>query len=159
MPRVTPPEDSESLQSRMGATQPPTIGHHLISEHRIASFLDPAPERPGRMAVWSRLTGPLATSSPQMTPAVIAFLADLVPLAVSAAAGVAGAGTSLDNSLRVGEAVDSEWVLLEVDADVAVGGYGHGHVRIWSPDGHMVAVGTQSARMFSFEEFARHLSG
>jgi acyl-CoA thioesterase len=165
MPRVTPPEDSESMHDRMagsahrgGGPADLSIGHHLISEHRFADFLDPAPERPGRMAVWSRLTGPLADEPPYLSPAAIAFLADLVPLAVSAAAGVAGAGTSLDNSLRVGEDIDSEWVLLEVDADVAVGGYGHGHVRIWSPDGHMVAVGSQSARMFSFEEFARHLS-
>jgi acyl-CoA thioesterase len=172
MPRVTPPEDSESLHDRMagaaggdlvkgrvgGNRQELAVGHHLISEHRFADFLDPTPERPGRMAVWSRLTGALSEGPPRMTPAAIAFLADLVPLAVSAAAGVAGAGTSLDNTLRVGEPIDSEWVLLDVDADVAVGGYGHGHVRIWSPDGHIVAVGSQSARMFSFDEFARHLS-
>jgi len=199
MPRVTPPDDSESMHDRMAGSASGgarvgelEVGHHLISEHRFADFLDPAPERPGRMAVWSRLTGELGSaerrgadgsaerrgadgsaerrgadgsaerrgadgSAERLSPAAIAFLADLVPLAVSAAAGVAGAGTSLDNTLRVGELVDGEWVLLEVDADVAVGGYGHGHVRIWSPDGHMVAVGSQSARMFSFEEFARHL--
>ena len=88
-----------------------------------------------------------------MTPAVLGFLADMVPLAVCRACGVEGAGTSLDNSLRIGEPGDSEWVLLELDAHLAVGGFGHGHVHVWSPDGRMLATGTQSARLFSVADF------
>ena len=53
------------------------------------------------MALWARLTGDLASSVSMAarvaTPAVLGFLADLIPLAVSRACGVAGAGTSLDN--------------------------------------------------------------
>ena len=73
--------------------------------------------------------------------------------------GVEGAGTSLDNSLRLGEPADSEWVLLDLDAHVAVGGYGHGQVHLWAPDGRMLATGTQSARLFSFESFLTKRDG
>jgi acyl-CoA thioesterase II len=85
----------------------------------------------------------------------LGFLADMVPIACARACGVAGAGTSLDNSLRIGEPADAEWVLMELDAHVAVGGYGHGHVHLWSPDGRLLATGSQSARLFSIDDFAR----
>lgn len=161
MPRVPPPDACEDWRGprRHGAatprpTEPPRVGHHLVSDLREAPLLDgDDPTRPGRMVLWARLTEPVAPSVPTTTPAVLGFLADLVPLAVAQACGVDGAGTSLDNSLRVGEPVDSEWVLLDVDAHVAVGGYGHGHVHLWSPDGRMLGTGSQSARLFSMADF------
>jgi acyl-CoA thioesterase len=137
----------------------PEVGHHLVSEHRDAPIADDAGDRPGRMAVWARLTGAAADAPPVMTAAVVGFLADLVPLAVCRACGVDGAGTSLDNSLRVGDLVDTEWVLLDLDAHIAVGGFGHGQVHVWSPDGRMLATGTQSARLFSIDDFMRRRAG
>ena len=106
------------------------------------------------MAMWARLTDDVR-SSPEMTPATLGFLADMVPIACAWACGVAGAGTSFDNSLRIGEAVDTEWVLLDLDAHVAVDGFGHGQVHLWSPDGRMLATGTQSAILFSVDDFLR----
>jgi acyl-CoA thioesterase len=165
MPRVVPPEDGESwgVSREMAADRArelnrPVVGHHLVSEHRDAPLLDAEAQRPGRMTVWARFTGDWQTAFPHMTPAGLGFVADLVPLAVSRACGVDGAGTSLDNSLRIGEPVDSEWVLLDVDAHVAVGGFGHGHVHVWSPDGRLLATGTQSARLFALEDFLRKQS-
>ena len=165
MPRVPPPEDCDpwGASREMVADQArelsrPVVGHHLVCEHRDAPLLDLEAQRPGRMTVWTRFTGELQAAFPHMTPAGLGFVADLVPLAVSRACGVNGAGTSLDNSLRIGEPVDSEWVLLDVDAHVAVGGFGHGHVYVWSPDGRMLATGTQSARLFSLEDFMRKQS-
>jgi acyl-CoA thioesterase len=166
MPIVPPPEDCPAWRaSRQVAVEEarapgaPAIGHNLVCEHRDAPLLDAVEERAGRMTVWTRFTGPLQATFPHMTPAGLGFVADLVPLAVARACGVDGAGTSLDNSLRIGEPVDSEWVLLDVEAHVAVGGFGHGHVHVWSPDGRMVATGTQSARLFSLEDFVRKQSG
>lgn len=37
---------------------------------------------------------------------------------------------------------------------MAVGGFGHGRVTLWSPDGRILAVGSQTARLFSFDDFA-----
>lgn len=132
------------------------VGHHLVTESRAAPLLDEDPTRPGRFALWSRLRWDVlgVDPPPAMTAATLAFLADLVPVAIARACGVVGAGTSLDNSLRVGEPSDGvEWVLVEVDAHVAVGGYGHGEVDLWSEDGRLLATGTQSARLFDLAGF------
>ena len=98
--------------------------------------------------MWARIHGETAT-----TAAKLGFLADMVPVAVCRAAGVMGAGTSLDNSLRVGRLVDSEWVLLDHEGHAADGGYGHGLVHLWSPDGVLMATGSQTAKLFSIESF------
>jgi acyl-CoA thioesterase-2 len=105
-------------------------------------------QRPsGQRAMWARVTGEQAT-----TAAKLGFLADMgVAHAICDAAGVAGAGTSLDNSLRVGRLVDTEWVLLDVHGIVAEGGYGHGLVHLWSPDGALLATGSQSVKLRMFE--------
>ena len=34
---------------------------------------------------------------------------------------------------------------------VAVGGYGHGAVQIWTEDGHLLATASQSASMFEIQ--------
>src|SRR5215218_9762503 len=83
------------------------------SEHREAEVLDRSDARPGQMAIWARLTGEVPGGG-EMTPATLGFLADMVPLACARSCGVAGAGTSLDNSLRIGEPADTEWVLLDL---------------------------------------------
>ena len=166
MPRVHPPDEAPPWgRLGMDAHERPRVGNHLVSEHRAAALLDPRDDRPGHFALWARMTEPApdgepaaqrpprTASSAAMTPAILGFLADMVPLAVCQAAGVQGAGTSLDNSLRLGEVADTEWVLLELDADVAVGGLGHGHVHLWSPDGRLLGVGTQSARLFTIDDF------
>ncbi len=110
-----------------------------------------APEEPvRRIAMWGRLTGERET-----TAAKLGFLADFVPIVVTRAAGVIGAGTSLDNTLRVARLVDSEWVLLDLIPHVAYGSYGHGTVDIWTPDGVLLATGSQTAKLFSFDSFTR----
>ncbi len=153
MPAVPPPDDCEVWtgpgESRMLEL---SVGHHLVSEHRHVSMPDEA-EHPGHLGLWSRLAGDLITEPRELTATVLGFLADMVPLAVTKACGVEGAGTSLDNSLRLGPPTDGEWVLLELQADFAVGGYGHGVVLVWSTDGKLLAAGSQSARLFSLSDF------
>ncbi len=73
-------------------------------------------------------------------------------LAPSAAAtGIAGAGTSLDNTLRMGRLVDTEWVLLDVEGSFARNGYGHGHCHVWAEDGTLLATASQSSPLLIFE--------
>jgi acyl-CoA thioesterase len=73
----------------------------------------------------------------------------MVPSAVVRAAGRAGAGTSLDNSMRFGPApaTDCEWVLIDFDPYFAHGGYAHGGARVWSSDGTLLAVASQTATL------------
>lgn len=101
------------------------------------------------VAMWARFR-----DGRPFTPAAIGFIADFVPLGVARAAGKMGAGSSLDNSMRFrGGATEAAWVLLELRGDFAHGGFGHGTVRVWDPDGALLATGSQSASMrYLFEE-------
>jgi len=154
MPRVPEPEACADWRGpgNVDWGLVPDIGHHRVVEYRAAPQHAAAPDRPGHLALWTRLRGDMAAARPGLSPAVLGFMADLVPLAICRACGVDGAGTSLDNSLRVGRPGDSDWVLLELDGHSAVGGYGHGHVHCWSQDGRLLATGTQSARLATAAE-------
>ena len=150
MPTVAPVDDSPPFGGNRSRSwsENGEVGHHRVSEFREAQLVDSSADNPGHMLTWARITGEACT-----TAAKLGFLADMVPVAVCRAIGVAGAGRSLDNSLRVGQLVDTEWVLLEHEGHVADGGYGYGLVHIWSPDGVLMATGSQTARLFSIESF------
>lgn len=83
----------------------------------------------------------------RVTPALLGFLADMIPSAVVHALGHMGGGTSLDNTLRLGHPADTEWVLLELEPHVARGGTGTGTGLLWAPDGTLLAVASQSASL------------
>jgi acyl-CoA thioesterase-2 len=145
MPRVAPPEPREGSPWPDGVGDG-TMGQQLISDFTKADFLDEHIGPHPRTGIWARLRGEVAT-----TPAKLGFLADVVPIGVTRACGVPGAGSSLDNSLRVATPVDTEWILIEVIANAAVGGWGYGEGRIWSPDGVLMATASQTARVFPFD--------
>jgi acyl-CoA thioesterase len=116
------------------------IGHLAACELRDATGGDTSALR-----YWSRVPGWSATS-----PAMLGYLADYVPLAVMLALGVPGAGTSLDNTLRLGAEVDGDWVLIDGRGDLAARGYGHGSILLWSESGALLAVATQTAMLRRF---------
>jgi acyl-CoA thioesterase len=139
MPRVSPPGDSLPLH---GGTESPMhdLGFTRNLEFREA-VLDESDTR--MMALWARLTPPRR----EMTPAGVAYLADMVPGAIARAAGKLGGGFSLDNALRFADVRPTEWVLLHLRGDVATHGYGHGSFTAWSRDGALLATGSQTASM------------
>jgi acyl-CoA thioesterase len=111
-----------------------------------------APPLPGNttarthLTLWARVPGHPAT------PAVIAYLADMVPLSIARAADRAGGGSSIDNTMRfAGATTADEWILLELDPHLASGGYGHGSVLVWSPEGQLLATGGQTASLLLFD--------
>jgi acyl-CoA thioesterase len=143
MPEVTPPEDGGPMV--IGLRQPDHFaGFTQQVEYRQARPVGDGGDvgSPAPFLLWARLT------DHPMTPAGIAFVADMVPPAIAYAAGKVGGGASLDNNLRFGPSpADLEWVLLEVRGQMAVGGHGHGSAEIWAPDGTLLAVGGQSTNM------------
>jgi acyl-CoA thioesterase len=150
-PRVVPPDECAIWGP---AAHRADIGHHRISDYREATLLAPDPSRPGHMAMWVRVL-----DSPTTTSAKLGYIADMVPIAVCRAAGVVGAGTSMDNTIRVGELVDCDWVLIELEGELAAGGFGHGTTHLWSPDGVLLGTGSQSTKLFAFTELmARRLA-
>lgn len=148
MPVVAPPDQGALLHpGPPGAESPGDPTFRRIVEYRETP-IERTPRAGAALALWSRFT-----DGRPMTPAGIAFVADMVPIAVARAAGKLGAGMSLDNSLRFGMVRPVEWVLLELQGNLAAGGYGHGTVRAWSDDGELLAIGGQTATMiYLFDE-------
>jgi acyl-CoA thioesterase len=113
---------------------------HRNLEFREATFELRRPQ--GRLALWARLT-----TGADLTRAGVAYLADRVPMAIARAAGRMAPGFSLDNCLRFAAIPPTRWVLLELQGQVASDGYGHGSLTVWSPEGTLLAIGSQSATM------------
>jgi acyl-CoA thioesterase len=152
MPAVSGPEEAtnrEYPRPEFAFDHPDgDVTFRRMCEYRDAEIVNTDRAGAGTMMLWSRFN-----ERREMTPAAIAFLADMVPVAVARAAGKHGAGTSLDNSLRFVDVPDTEWVLLEMQGNFAGGGYGHGIIRVWSQDGELLATGSQTASMiYVFDE-------
>ena len=127
-------------------TYPDTPGrlHHLV-EQRIAAgeWGDAASSPSGLARVWVRMPDSLMGST-----LGLAIAADFIPLAIRAALGRESAfGASLDNTVRYVTRADTEWVLADFAMAAIDDGIGHGSVRLWSPDGELLAVGSQTCML------------
>jgi acyl-CoA thioesterase len=136
MPPVSGPDDSEPFELGFPLEIPEVTeqGPFALAEYRQA--------RGGQgWEVWARMR-----DTPQ-SRATLGYLGDFVPSAVVRAAGRVGGGTSLDNSIRFGPEVPvgTDWLLLDFDPFFASSGYVHGAVRMWSADGLLLAVASQTA--------------
>ncbi len=140
MPRVSSPDDSEPTPFGPASPEVREMAVSRRLEFRQATSLDEPP--PGSLALWARLQG-----IDELTRAGVAYLADMVAPAVARAAGRLGAGVSLDNSLRFADVPPADWVLLDLRGELASNGYGHGSFTVWTPDGALVATGSQTASM------------
>ena len=106
----------------------------------------PTEIEPGRIAVWSRMPELLEPSA-----ATFAVLGDYVPMGISFTEGGRAGSTSLDNTLRVIDLSPSDWYLLDIRVDAITNGFGHGIIHIWSQDGTLCAIGSQSCIVRSRE--------
>jgi acyl-CoA thioesterase len=160
MPTVAPPSSAETaahpfaaMAKAAGVDQPdaPTsfpqdTGFASVVEMRPAEVLDHPDPGPGRICMWLR-----RKDRETVTPALAAFMADMVPMSVALASGQMAGGTSLDNSIRIGTFVETEWILLDLRPHLAAGDYGHGSAHIWSEDGRLMATASQTASMIRFD--------
>ena len=80
----------------------------------------------------------------QVMAATLAVLGDFVPMGIGQSLGVRGGGNSLDNTLRVGRLVPTEWVLMDVRVHMVQRGFGHGLVHMFAEDGTLLATASQS---------------
>lgn len=161
MPKVTPPSDADdgsgnpfSVMARSAGVErpeaPPSMprdtGFASVIEMRAADVVDHPDPGPGRVCMWLR-----RKDGEAITPALAAFMADMVPMSVALACGAMAGGTSLDNSIRIGTFVETEWILLDLRPHLAAGDYGHGSAHIWSESGHLMATASQTASMIRFD--------
>lgn len=156
-PEVTGPEDSEprdgpfaTMLRNAGILDAPPLpsglGFNAVVEFREPEVLSHPDPGPGRVCMWVR-----RRDGAPVTPATVAFMADMVPLSVAHGCGVVAGGISLDNTIRLGAFRDTEWVLVDLRAHLAVGDYGHGAAHVWSRDGELLATASQSASMIQFD--------
>ncbi len=139
MPDVPGPDDAGPWMPRVPFEIPMDRPSWLtITELREVQGMTPRP-------LWARLR------DRALTRAALGFLADMVPSAVMQAAGRPGAGTSLDNAMRFGPPPDCEWLLIDFDPYFASGGYVHGGARLWSEDGTLVGIASQTASAILFD--------
>jgi acyl-CoA thioesterase len=97
----------------------------------------------GAFAVWIRCwegTQPVSVAD-------LAFVGDFMPLGFADAAGRPFAGNSLDNTIRVGDAASTEWMLLSVHVQQVANGFGHGHAELWAEDGTLMGHVSQTVVM------------
>lgn len=144
-PSVRPPAEAPPFVLPLPPALRPIAAKVLRNiEMRSAEPLPRGDGSHAHLRLWTRVPGSVAT------PAVMAYLADMVPLSIAHAAGRAGGGSSIDNTMRFSGAATAEWVLLDLVPSFASGGYGHGGLRVWSPGGELLATGSQTASLLLF---------
>ncbi|MEY2424815.1 MAG: hypothetical protein QOI61_387 [Actinomycetota bacterium] len=117
------------------------MSFNRVAEFRAVELLEDEKRTKGSFVLWARIPGHVAS------PAIMGYLADMSPTAVARGAGKMGGGTSLDNSMRFGPDATDEWVLMEMHGHLAVGGYGHSSIHMWSPDGVLLGYGGQTSNI------------
>ena len=111
-----------------------------VSRRQLAKGRPPV-DTGGRAAFWIRLPG-----GPHVPDAAeLALVGDLVPSGFPSATGRPITGSSLDNTIRLGDLVETEWVLADVHVHAVVNGYGHGIAHLFAEDGTLLATASQSA--------------
>ena len=141
MPEVPRPENCSAREMRFdtgGQYLPDRMDVRLASARLFTEM--PGPGMPGgRSALWAKLPDVLELSS-----AALAVLGDYVPFGIGQALGLMAGGNSLDNTLRIGRIVPTEWVLLDIRVHQVANGFGHGDVHLWSESGTLLATASQS---------------
>lgn len=132
MPEVPPPDDCPRRESRWNVAD--SILSRLDQRWAIEEM------HTGRCAVWTRMPDLLAVSAPSL-----AVLGDYVPLGLGTTLEHELSVTSLDNTIRLVNVVETDWVLVDIRVDAVAHGFGHGTVHLWATDGTLMAVASQSA--------------
>lgn len=140
MPTVPGPDDCPGRVSRWDVGD--TIMERLdirIANGRQWSELDGTIIEDGRSAVWVRVRGS------KMNSAALAIVGDYVPYGIAQAMGRWTRSNSLDNTMRMLNIVDTDWILADIRIHGVRNGFGHGLVHLWSEDGTLMATASQTA--------------
>jgi acyl-CoA thioesterase II len=140
MPDAPRPDDSRSWIGP-SAEGEQILDHYEIrfAHGRMIAELDGTPGT-GRAALWCR-----AARGPRpMSAGDLALVGDMLMPSLSGALGAPAAGNSLDNTLRVVERATTEWVLLDVSVDASIDGFAHAGAHLWTEDGTLLAVVSQT---------------
>lgn len=152
MPEVPTPEECSKREMRLttdGNSLPDRLDVRLALGRGMAELSGEGMPG-GRSALWAKMPDVLDMSS-----ASLGILGDYVPFGIGQALGLPAGGNSLDNTLRMGEQVPTEWVLLDVHVHQVHNGFGYGDVHLWSESGTLLATASQSAIVRMWPDMAR----
>jgi len=124
------------------ALRPSGIGRRLELREALPTG---APPPPGITRVWARFT-----DGDPGTMLATAIVSDFLPLAIRDALDRETFGTSLDNTIRFvpgATAPAGGWLLAEFHLDVLVDGVAHGVVCMWTADGALLSVASQTCNV------------
>jgi acyl-CoA thioesterase len=93
----------------------------------------------GRSYLWATFPGGVPAAA-----GAIAVVGDGVSAGAAAAVGEDLRVRSIDNTIRVVQLRPCDWVLVDTQVDGAADGLACGTCRLWTPDGHLLAVTSQS---------------
>lgn len=115
------------------------MDQRMIKGREVLEELDGTPSD-GQVLLWSRIPEVIEG----VDAATLSILGDFVPMGVGQSLGIRGGGNSLDNTLRIGKLVSTEWVLLDIRVHMVERGFGHGLVHMFAEDGTLMATASQS---------------
>jgi acyl-CoA thioesterase len=141
---VTPPEvpaPNNCPPRRVPPMVENSIFHNVdtrVAYGRSWEELDGKPGSPNA-AIWARIPGHLEPSA-----ATLAIFGDYLTGGVADAVGRHTMGRSLDNTIRMVQAEETEWVLCDMRMHALVNGYAQGIAYLWSEQGTLLATASQS---------------
>jgi len=137
-PQAPGPDDCPTIDRDH---QGETIHRHV--EVRLARGMfgfsgEGVPTEDGRSLIWARMPE-LHTDA-----GTLAIIADYMPSVLGNALGRVAFCTSLDNTIRYGRLVDTDWVLIDNRMEFVGDGFGYGTAHMWAEDGTLLATASQS---------------
>ena len=147
MPTVPPPGDCppRPLMDQHLGTISSRMDMRLANARPMTEF--PSEPGTGNSALWTRFPG-----RPELKASGLAIIGDFVPFGISQALGMRAGGNSIDNTLRVANLVDTEWMLIDIRIHAVNNGFGHGLVHLWSEDGVLLGTASQSTMVRHWKE-------
>ncbi|MGZ6997609.1 MAG: acyl-CoA thioesterase [Acidimicrobiia bacterium] len=147
MPAAPPPLDCpprEMLERHSGSIMDRI--EMRIADARTFDELDGTPGN-GRCALWVRLPGLL-----ELSASTLSIVGDYVPFGISQALGARAGGNSLDNTMRVANRAQTDWILADIRVHAIADGFGHGLVHLWTEDGTLLGTASQSTIVRNWRE-------
>ena len=141
---VSPPEVPPPLECpprRLPIEVRNSIFEHVetrVALGRTFEEIDGSPGSPNS-ALWARVPGHLDPSA-----ATLAIFGDYVSGGVAHPIGQRVMGRSLDNTIRMVQLEETEWVLCDIRMHALIGGYAQGVAYLWSESGTLLATASQS---------------
>ena len=118
-----------------------TVFEHVetrVARGRTFDEIDGTPGEP-ETALWARVPGHLEPSA-----ATLAIFGDYVSGGVANPLGTRVMGRSLDNTIRMVQLEETEWVLCDIRIHAVVNGYAQGTAFMWSESGTLLGTASQS---------------